>query len=193
MRPLYAILLAFSLAFTAGCTQGSMPSACAGLSADHLPSCIYESAVLEQNPYSCYSLQNGAPRAKCLNDASDSSMKALLERLTPQERAQLLGIAAAVESQPAGAGSAIPQGQETGTAPANPPKTASQPDAQAYEQAIAANDMAQCATIIDASVRASCITQVALQVKKPEVCNALSLKPDIDICNLYAKGGEQAK
>ena len=183
----FALLLALF-----GCTQGSLPSACAGLPADRMAGCIYESAVLEQNPYSCYSLPADSSRTKCLNDASDSSVKKLLERLTPEERAQLLGIADSESWQPSAILSGA-SGSEAGQTGANLPKTASPSDSQAYSQAIASNDMYLCASITDASTRASCITQVAVQVKNPDVCIALSLKSDFDLCNLYAKGGEQAK
>ena len=64
---------------------------------------------------------------------------------------------------------------------------------RAYAQAVSNTDMAPCVSISDASTRASCITQVALRVKNPSVCGNLTLQADIDICNLYAKGGEQAK
>ena len=71
----------------------------------------------------------------------------------------------------------------------NPPAGASEADSRAYEQAIAANDIAPCTTINDASTRASCISQVAFSVKNPAICSQFTLKTDIDLCNLYAKGG----
>jgi len=193
MRVVYTILLAFSLALLAGCTQAQLPQSCAGLSSEGLAACIYESAVLEQNPFSCYSLPEGSLRSACLADASDSSMKKLLERLTPQERAQLLGLAAASAEAP-GTGALPYAPAETGQgAPEAEQPGAAGADSQYYGQAVESSDMAACTSISDPSMRASCITQVALQVKKPEVCNALALKADIDICNLYAKAGEQAK
>ena len=181
-----------------GCAQGGIPSACAGSPVDKLANCVYVAAVLEQNPYDCYSIQNGSQKEKCLRDASDSAAKKLLEQMAPAERAKvfaaLSGAAeapgAAAPPLPPAAGPANPGNGPTGATPQNGVSAA---DSQAYSDAIAASDMSPCATISDASTRASCITQVALQVKNPSVCSQLTLKPDIDLCNLYAKGGEQAK
>ena len=153
-----------------------------------------ESAVLEQNPYDCYSLKNMSQREKCLRDASDSAVRKLLEQMTPAERANVFaaisGAANAsgitVPPLPPAGEPAIP---ENGSAAMNQSGGVSAADSQAYERAIAASDMAPCATIADSSVRASCITQVALRVKNPAVCGQFTKKADLDLCNMYAQGG----
>jgi len=182
-----------------GCAQGGIPSACANSPVDKLSNCIYVAAVLEQNPYDCYSLQENTQREKCLRDASDSSAKKSLEQMTPSERANIF-VATPEAANASGISSIpfLPPANEPANSNASPaiitPKTGvSEADSQAYVQAIAANDMSPCITITDASTRASCITQVAIRVKKLEVCSQLTQKADIDLCNLYAKAGEQAK
>ena len=177
-----------------GCTSGGIPSACANSSIEKLPNCIYVSSVLEQNPYSCYSLQNNSQREKCLRDASDSAVKKLLEQMTPSEREKVFSAI----SGAAGASGVIIPPAPPANEPANanpnpviinPPTGVSEADTQAYEQAVAANDLAPCTKINDASTRASCITQVALRVKNPAMCVQFTLQSDIDLCNMYAKGG----
>ena len=182
-----------------GCTSGGIPPACANVSVDTLSNCVYIAAVLEQNPYDCYSLKESPQREKCLRDASDSAVKKLLEQMTPAERAKVFAaVSGAVDASGMDIQIPFPSANEQTTPGANPaiaipPSGVSEADSQAYAQAIAASDMAPCATIIDASTRASCITQVALRVKNPAVCIQFTQKSDIDLCNLYAKGGEQAK
>lgn len=189
IMPFALILLLF------GCTQASLPSSCANVPANTLSNCIYVSSVLEQNPYECYSLQNTTQREKCLRDASDSAAQKLLEQMTPNERAKVFGAGSGAANAP-GAGAQMPLPPSSVQANAtpsptiiNPPAGASEADSRAYEQAISANDIAPCTTIIDASTRASCITQVAFRVKNPAICSQFTLKTDIDLCNLYAKGG----
>ena len=181
-----------------GCAQGGIPPVCANSSVEAMPNCVYVAAVLEQNPYNCYALTGNTQREKCLRDASDSAVKKLFEQMTPADRAKVF----AAVSEAAGESGAIappPPPENVSAGPGsppeiiNPPSGASDADSQAYAQAVATTDMAPCTTIIDASTRASCITQVALRVKNPTVCAQFTLKTDIDLCNLYAKGGEQAK
>ena len=193
LLPLALLLMLF------GCTQGGMPAACANSAPDTLSNCVYVAAVLDQNPYECYSLGEDSQKEKCLRDASDSAVKKLLEQMTPEERAKVFAaISGAVDAY--GINVPLPplpaaEPASLGPSPAtiSPPSGISEADSQAYTQAISSNSMASCATITHASTRASCITQVALQVKNPSVCGSLAQKSDIDICNLYAKGGEQAK
>ena len=181
-----------------GCAQGGIPAACANSSAGALSNCVYVAAVLEQNPYDCYSLKDSTQREKCLSDASDSAVKKLLEQMTPSERAKVF---AAISGAADASGISIPilppasepSSPTTGPAATSPPSGVSEADSQAYVRAVATTDMAICAAINDASTRASCITQVALRVKNPAICAQFTLKSDIDLCSLYAKGGEQAK
>ncbi|MFA5930116.1 MAG: hypothetical protein WC861_04500 [Candidatus Micrarchaeia archaeon] len=191
--PLALLLVLF------GCAGGGIPSACANSSTEMLPNCVYVNAVLGQNPFDCYSLQNISQRERCLRDASDSAVKKLLQQMTPAERAKVFAAVSGVADAsgtvappiPPAGGPASPDGASPEII--NPPSGVSEADSQAYAQAVAASDMAPCATISDASTRASCITEVALRVKNPSVCAQFTQQADIDLCNLYAKAGEQAK
>ena len=192
-------LVALALFF--GCTQSAAPSSCAGVADARLANCIYTSAVLEQNPYPCYSLASLSQRDRCLKDSTDSAAKIRFESLSPEERARVFATGGLVVAPtpprqsiepaarlPNGAPSAQPNPQGV-----NPPPGVSEADAQSYIQALNSNDLAPCASIVDASARASCITQVAQKVKRPEICPVFAMKEDRDLCNMYAKAGEQAK
>jgi len=183
-----------------GCTQQGIPPACANASAGTLSNCIYLSSVLQQNPYGCYSIASLPQREKCLRDASDSTVQKLVEQMSPADRAKIF---AAIPEAADAPGASIPYPPlPPASEPAapgalaeiiSPPSGVSEEDSQSYVQAIEANDMAPCTTIVDASTRASCITQVALRVKNPAMCAQFTQKSDIDLCSLYAKAGEQAK
>ncbi|MFA6328320.1 MAG: hypothetical protein WCY41_02660 [Candidatus Micrarchaeia archaeon] len=180
-----------------GCTQGGIPAACANSTMSTIANCVYTNAVLEQNPYDCYSLNNSVQKEKCLRDSSDSSAKKLLEQMTPEERAKVFAaISGAIDAYGINGTNAISivggqpdSGTEPEAATVNPPAGVSEADSQAYTQAVAANNMAQCTTIGDTSTRSSCIVQVAQQVKAPDVCAPLSGSADFDLCNMYAKAG----
>jgi hypothetical protein len=188
--PLLAFSLALALLF--GCTQVSVPQACNGVPQEKLSSCIYVNAVLEQNSYACYSIPLGDNRVKCLKDASDSAMKKRLEGMSAQERENVLS---PKPSPPP----AIAQPEAPPViAPVQPLENqtnltllpgVSDSDRLSFLQAVETSDMAPCTIITDPSIRASCITQVALKVKNPQVCMILTQKPDFDLCNMYAKGG----
>ena len=196
MRRFTLPLLSFALILMLfGCAQAGIPSSCTNVSVDTLSNCVYVTSVLEQNPYECYSLQNATQREKCLRDASDSAAQKLLAQMTPEERAKVFAaISGAIDASGVNVQIPLPPSNvQVNTTPSptiiNPPAGASEADSRAYEQAISANDIVPCTTITDASTRASCITQVAFRVKNPAICSQFTLKTDIDLCNLYAKGG----
>lgn len=56
--------------------------------------------------------------------------------------------------------------------------------------AVQNRDLAGCEAVSDATMRQSCITEIAKMVRNPSICAELSDKNDIDLCNLYAKAGE---
>jgi len=182
-----------------GCTQGGAPQACAGSPSEKLANCVYVSAVLDQNPYSCYSLKDIVQREKCLRDASDSKIQKLVSEMTPADRAKIFSTSPDAPTAPSvpQAPSNVPAANESPAPeieqPIAPTNGVPEADAQAYAQAVATSDMVPCTTITHAPTRASCITQVAIRVKNPAMCSMFTLKADIDLCNLYAKAGEQAK
>ena len=75
MKFLLAALIAASIIFLFGCVQVSPPESCASLSATDQPGCIYYSAVMNQDPYACYAIQDKAQRTVCLKDAIDPNAK----------------------------------------------------------------------------------------------------------------------
>ena len=193
-------LVALALFF--GCTQSAIPSSCAGVSESRLANCIYTSAVLEQNPYSCYSIPALLQREQCLKDSTDSAAKSRFEALSTEERARVFATGDdLIVAPPLPPQSIVPIAPLPNNTPENqsnlqginPPLGVSEADAQSYVRAVNNNDLAPCVSIVDASTRASCITQVAQKVKKPEICAMFSIKADRDLCNMYAKAGEQAK
>lgn len=204
MEQRIAAALLFSLTFIAfsGCAQLGVPPQCLNATSGTMANCVYVKSVLEQAPYGCYSLSDMEQREKCLRDSTNPSMQKELERMPQRERDGIFAIAsgsadaiqqALLPSQPS-----QPPPQQV---PIPPPNTSSAgmpagisgEDAQAFSKAVQENDMAPCVSISDKPTRASCITQVALRIKKPSVCDVLTTQEDIDICNLYAKAGEQAK
>jgi len=176
-----------------GCTQGGIPSACAGSSVEKLPNCVYVAAVLEQNPFNCYSLSNISQKEQCLRDASDSSIKKLLEAMSPAERAKIFSVISGevntsrvdVPPLPPVNESADPNLELVNI---NLTDGVSEADSKAYAHAVAINNITACAPITHASTRSSCIAQVALRVKNPSMCSQFTLASDIDLCNFYAKG-----
>lgn len=165
-----------------------------------MANCIYVNSVLAQDQYTCYSLSNTTQREKCLRDSSDDSIRQLLESMPPAERDKIFtAVAEAVNNYLPTQPSAPSQQPSPGSSNVlSVPNTSSQNgaseiDKQLYAQAINSNDMVPCVSIADSSTRKSCITQVALKVKNPASCGLFTEKDDIDICNLYAKAGEQAK
>ena len=82
MKFLLAALIAASIIFLFGCVQVSPPESCTSLSAADQPGCIYYTAVMNQDPYACYALQDTAQRTVCLKDAIDPTAKKALYKKT---------------------------------------------------------------------------------------------------------------
>ncbi|MCX6773173.1 MAG: hypothetical protein NTV88_05405 [Candidatus Micrarchaeota archaeon] len=71
---LVALIVAAAIVFF-GCIQVSPPENCSQVSIEEQPGCVYYSAVMNQDPYTCYALKNESQRTVCLKDAIDPSAK----------------------------------------------------------------------------------------------------------------------
>jgi hypothetical protein len=202
-RTASAALLSLAIIAFSGCAQLGAPPQCLNATPDKLANCVYVNSVLEQSPYWCYSLSDMAQREKCLRDSTSPATQKELERMSSRERNAIFSETgtgapdlpeAPIPKQPGQQpGTPLPPAPPQANTPAGAPPGISGEDARAFSKAVQENDMAPCVSISDKATRASCITQVALRVKKPSVCEVLAAQEDIDICNLYAKAGEQAK
>jgi hypothetical protein len=164
----------------AGCVQTSAPQACAGIEAGKAAACVYEQAVLEQNPFYCYSIADIQLRQACMRGASDPVVKKQLEnskRRGGQPSQQI----------PAGAAKPPP------SAPTQPAASCDAMNGTAKDECIRAQSMADadllgCVGISDQSIRMACVSQVAQSTRDVEFCVNLQDKELRDLCRLYAKG-----
>ena len=81
MRYFILAILASAFLLIYGCIQVSPSQQCSTLAPEDQPGCTYYSAVMDQNPYSCYSMANMAQREVCLKDAIDPAAKKALSRV----------------------------------------------------------------------------------------------------------------
>ena len=190
-----AIFLAMPLFFLAaffGCAQGG-PAECGSAPPEKLANCIYVKAVMDQNPFSCYSLEDTNQRARCIKDASDPAVRTSLQSALPEQRDSIF--AEPVPSPSKANATIAPEPEPPKTAPASPLEQCNSfqpPDADQCMRAIAieSKDIAACNGVRDRTTKQNCITQVAKMVKSPAICGSLSSQDDINLCNLYAKAGE---
>ena len=192
---LAALVLALSFLFF-GCVQGSLPQQCSGMSGDRLANCVYVRAVIDQNPFNCYSIEKLDIRKTCISDASSTAMKKKLVSMAQNERDMLL-IGPNSSETPV-----VPAGQQPATATNETSSTTMQPgattganhsslDQQVFLQAVDANRIELCEQIGDYETMRSCISQVARQTKVLSVCDSLSTADNIELCRMYTQGGEK--
>jgi len=192
MKNSLLVLAAFSLlALLLGCAQGSLPSQCTGVSPEMRSNCIYVNAVLEQNPYFCYSISEAEARADCITSASDPSMKTIVGRMLPSERDRILSTQPAQNGNGAGTQATGGQGQQTGQATdgTGVPFTGesiSDRDMRAY--AIENGDISACEQIAGSTLRKSCLSQIATMKKQPAICEQLISEENRQLCNMYSQG-----
>ncbi len=188
--PLVMLLFCFAAFF--GCTQGGA-SECNSAPPEKLSNCIYVKAVMDQNPFYCYSLHDNSQRDTCIKGASDPNVKAELERSSPSQRNLIFEEPGASPSHANATVAPVPVPPRIATASPLGQCNSFQPsDADQCMRAIAieGNDVSACKGIQDQAIRQNCITQIAKMVKNPSICASLSSQGDINLCNLYAKAGE---
>ena len=76
----FALILLSTLALS-GCI--SQLSNCGSAPPAKLSECIYTDAVMNQDPFSCYSIPDFNQRAKCIKDASDPNVRTQIQHALP--------------------------------------------------------------------------------------------------------------
>jgi len=192
MKLLVALILS-ALVLLSGCAQRTIPNACQSTPQEKLANCVYVNAVLEQNPYYCYSLTNMEQRRTCLHDAAEPAMKTALERASPPER-ETIFYAPPSDEQPyyvAPVSQSPQQPEKTAVVPAQCDSySGTAKDDCLFAAAIAQLDMPACSAISDSALRKSCISDVARKTKDIASCDTLASPDDANLCKLYARGDE---
>lgn len=180
--PRIALIFAFALLgiIFAGCVQTSAPQACAGFEQDKMADCIYEQAVLAQNPFYCYSIADIPARQTCMRSASDPIVKKQLENSKRR----------GVQVTQQGASVVVPQ------QPQQPEPVVSSCDSMngtkkdecIRAQSVKDADLLGCIKISDQAIRMACVSQVAQSTRDVDSCVNLIDKELRDLCRLYAKG-----
>lgn len=167
--------------FSAGCVQTSAPPQCAdNASQPEAEQCTYKAAVMEQNPFYCYSISDPELRSDCMKHASDPAMKKRLERLTPQP---------AQPQQPQRpADEPPPSPPQDGNESACSNLTGIPRDECLLEAASSQDDLAGCMLVSDVSARQVCISRVAQSTKDLAACDTISDASDAEVCRAYASG-----
>ncbi len=180
--------LAATVFLLSGCIQDQVPSACAKVAGAKLANCIYTNAVLDQNPYYCYSLSSTEQRQICMRDAANPAMKKKLQSALPSQRDAIFGdtpVAAKDElppPPPAEEISAPSPGQEC-NANAGPEK-----DTCIKSEATSSKNIKLCESIAGMPVREACISEIAQKTKNVSSCSALTSQNDSNLCRTYSSG-----
>lgn len=182
MKRLQLSLLLAAAIFLSGCLQTSVPSQCTTLSPSKLANCIYINAVVDQNPFYCYSLEDVSKRATCLQDASEPSMRKVVQRSLPSEKDRVFSDEPAVAPP---TGPAQPEPEQTEGCPS---VAGDERDRCLLETAIGGSDVESCEDIASPAVVESCIAQIGSSTKNIALCEKLSEKRNQDLCKLYARG-----
>ncbi|MFA4983030.1 MAG: hypothetical protein WC588_02315 [Candidatus Micrarchaeia archaeon] len=193
MRGFTALAALSILLFAFGCAQSSLPQACSALPAEKMPNCAYVSAVLEQNPFYCYSLPDPEQRATCIRDSSGPVMKSELERSSQSQRDSIF---APSEAQVPPAATQPPATQDQTQPPAADEtvcmeKQGGERDSCLSAYAIGSKAISHCAQIVSQPLRESCITQIAKSTRDMESCEQLEVQADYEICRSYSQGEVQ--
>jgi hypothetical protein len=172
-----------------------VPRECLGVADAKLAGCIYVRAVLDQNPFTCYSIWGIDQRKACISDASSPAMKKKVAGMPQAERDAIfspkaqndLAIPRTPQEQEPLNGTAAGQGGQSPNATGEENATRSA-DEQAYVDAVAANDVQLCERIADPTTLQSCISEVARQKKDLGICETLVEQANREICRMYAQG-----
>lgn len=180
----HKIALIFTVALLgilfSGCVQSSAPQACAGFAPEQLAACTYEQAVLEQNPFYCYSISDITARKECMRAASDPIVKKQLENSKRRGEPTRQNVTVVVEKPP----TVVPPAEPLSCEAMNGTKK----DECLRARAMNESDLFGCVKITSQSIRMACVSQVAQSTRDVELCVNLGDKELRDLCRLYAKG-----
>ncbi|MCX8194582.1 MAG: hypothetical protein N3G22_00525 [Candidatus Micrarchaeota archaeon] len=178
--------------FLSGCIQGEKPPQCASVPKEKFANCIYINAVMEQNPFYCYSLEDKEQKRVCIQDASDASKKAALERADQETRDSIFAPKKPqiipVQNQT--------KNNTTDEIPQLPPlpqdpcemAPASKKDECYWQVAMEDLNMPLCEKIKTGSFRENCIAYIALTTKNSALCQQLTNRSNIDLCRFFSSG-----
>jgi predicted small secreted protein len=185
MRMLALALLAASVLLS-GCINTFEPAACSGVGADARAGCIYKEAVMAQEPYTCYQIEDMTARSACLRDATDQKAKLNYTQKAKQQPAQ---VPVKTEEKPP----AEPQANTTGAGERGCEGYLGDAADSCYRDlAFQKKDLLLCKKVVGTDARSSCISTVAFTVKNPAACTALENEQDISLCNFYSKGSSES-
>jgi len=151
-----------------------------------MANCIYINAVLEQNPFHCYSIEDLNQRGICMKHAADPAMRKAVQNA----RAQDLYLIFAQPSPEPHTPPSPPQPPANKTEPEEGclSKIGNEKDSCFKAEAVASKSIISCEKIADASLRSACIAEVAKSTKDLESCKTLAEEENRNLCRLYAKG-----
>lgn len=190
-RPSSSIILAVALfaaiSMLSGCLSTPDYETCSQyVSASDREYCFYHAAVLNQQPDNCYYIPNMTARETCLEEANDANAQARLQD-SSYNRQQYVSDAQPQQTP------AQPQGEAPQVPPSGDPvslcmnaKQLSK-DACIRQVAIERNDLLMCGTVSAGDFRASCISNIALNLKTKAPCDKLTRDSDRQICYYYAQ------
>jgi len=170
--------------FLFGCAQVSFPEVCRAVSASKMANCIYVNAVLEQNPFYCYSIEDLNQRGICMKHATDPAMRKAVQNAQAQDLD-------AVFAEPKGELPPAPPAPANLTEPGNASCNSMigvAKDNCFKTEAINSKSIVSCEKVADGSLRSACIAEVAKKTKDIESCKTLTDEESRSLCRLYAKG-----
>ncbi len=179
------LALAFAaFLFLSGCTGSTGYQTCAShTSQSERDFCFYQSAVLRQQPDSCYYITDLGGRETCLEDSNNPDAQARLQ--TELEGGTQLAYEATAAS-PASPPQPVPGRPEDPISKCMSIRKLSR-DGCVRALAIENNDLESCATIAAGDYRASCISNIALNLKTKAQCSKLQRDSDRQICQYYSQ------
>jgi hypothetical protein len=196
MASIRQIILLAALAaalILSGCIQPPQAQRCASAPAAEMDTCMWETAILYQEPYLCYSVKNAKTREACL-DGSNNPAEA--ERLRNERLAGAKPALEPAQTPPADqamkeevarvqAEVQLPEPQRSIVA-CN--KTGMSEEECMRKVATDTKNLSLCAAILEKNMRVSCISRIAATTKDMGKCNELSALEDKNVCKYYAGG-----
>ena len=187
MRLTVAFLAFAAVLLLSGCAQKTAPQSCIGIPEAESDGCVRNAAVMEQNPYLCYSITDETAREECIRSSVSQEAKDRLEAEANARQRSARQAAPATQGQPP-AESQPPPGNESGGSCQS--KTGQEMENCILSGALASQNISECERLATKDGSDSCISQIAQKTKDVESCALLSSEESRSLCSLYAKGNE---